>query len=182
MSKKSKKKNVANKKKSKNLKKLSVTKKNTQKQNLKKEPKTPVPAKTEKPITTKPDNPDNPPKPTKSKENARLTAALSYIIPIIPYFREKEDKFIKSHAIQGMNLFLLIITYSVVYNVLVSFVKVKEVMLRGGIVIYVTPWWIKIPLKLIGIALVVFDILGLVYAIRGKEIKLPVVKNINFFK
>ena len=46
---------------------------------------------------------------------------LSYIIPLIPYFVEKENKFVRYHAIQGMNLLIISIIYGVAYSILSVF-------------------------------------------------------------
>ena len=39
----------------------------------------------------------------KDNESKKSMAILSYIIPLIPYFVEKKDKFVRFHAVQGMN-------------------------------------------------------------------------------
>ena len=42
-------------------------------------------------------------------EKGKLMAVLSYIgiLVVIPYFAEKENKFVRFHAIQGLNLLLI---------------------------------------------------------------------------
>ena len=62
----------------------------------------------------------------KEIESGKGMAVLAYIIPLIPYFVEKENKFVKYHATQGMNLFIIAIAYSIIYGVLTSLIRVKQ--------------------------------------------------------
>ncbi len=120
---------------------------------------------------------------TKSEiAEGRKMALLSYIIPIIPYFyKEQENKFVKFHARQGMNLFLLLIIYTVIYNILTTVVKVGQTVNRGGIRI-ITPWWITFPLSIVGCILAVMDIMGIVQVFNGETQGLPIIKKFKIFK
>ena len=110
-------------------------------------------------------------------------ALLSYIVPIIPYFyKEKDNKFVKFHAKQGMNLFLVLIIYTVVYNILTRAIKIGHIMNRGGVVIRMTPWWITFPLSIIGCILAVLDIMGIVQVLNGETQELPIIKDLKIFK
>ena len=121
---------------------------------------------------------------TKAEINeGRNMALLSYIVPIIPYFyKEKDNKFVKFHARQGMNLFLVLIIYTVVYNILTAAIKVGQIMNRGGVIIRITPWWITFPLSLVGCALAVMDIMGIVQVLNGETQELPIIKDLKIFK
>lgn len=115
-------------------------------------------------------------------KEGRNMALLSYIIPVIPYlYKEKENRFVKFHARQGMNLFLLLIIYTVVYNIITATVKVSQTISRGGIKI-VTPWWITFPLSIIGCALAVMDIMGIAQVLNGETQELPIIKDLKIFK
>lgn len=120
---------------------------------------------------------------TKSEvTEGRNMALLSYIVPIVPYFyKEKDNKFVKFHARQGMNLFLLLIIYTVVYNILTAAVKVSLTINRGGIRM-MTPWWITFPLSVIGCVLAVLDIMGIVQVLNGEAQELPIIKDFKIFK
>ena len=115
-------------------------------------------------------------------EKGKIMAIISYIVPIIPYLSEKKNKYVKFHARQGMNLFLVFIIYTVVYNILTNIIKVNQAMYRGGVVIKVTPWWVTFPLAIIGCALSIMDIIALVWAWNGETRELPVIKNLKIFK
>ena len=115
-------------------------------------------------------------------QEGKNMALLSYIVPVIPYFyKEKENKFVKFHARQGMNLFLVLIIYTVVYNILTAAVKVSLTVNRGGIRM-ITPWWITFPLSMIGCALAVMDIMGIVQVLNGETQELPIIKDLKIFK
>ena len=116
-------------------------------------------------------------------KEGRNMALLSYIVPIIPYFyKEKDNKFVKFHAKQGMNLFLVLIIYTVVYNILTRAIKIGHIMNRGGVVIRMTPWWITFPLSIIGCILAVLDIMGIVQVLNGETQELPIIKDLKIFK
>lgn len=52
-------------------------------------------------------------------------AILSYILPFIPFFAEKNNKYVRYHAKQGMNLLIIAIAYSIIYSILTSVIKVN---------------------------------------------------------
>ena len=119
---------------------------------------------------------------TEIKEGRNM-ALLSYIVPIIPYFyKEKDNKFVRFHAKQGMNLFLVLIIYTVVYNILTTAIKVGHIMNRGGVIIRMTPWWVTFPLSVIGCVLAVMDIMGIVQVLNGETQELPIIKDLKIFK
>ena len=80
-----------------------------------------------------------------------------------------------------MNLFLLLIIYTVIYNILTTVVKVGQTVNRGGIRI-ITPWWITFPLSVIGCILAVMDIMGIVQVLNGEIQELPIIKEFKIFK
>ena len=116
--------------------------------------------------------------------HGRTMALLSYIIPIIPYLSEekKKNKFIEFHSKQGMNLFLIFIIYTVVYNILTISIKVTHTLQRGSIMRAVTPWWISFPLSALGCVLAVLDIIGVIQVFNGETKELPIVKDLKIFK
>lgn len=114
-------------------------------------------------------------------------AVLAYILPPIPYFVEKANKFVKYHARQGMDLFVIAIIYSVLYNVLSSLIKVNSSCgtwfgVDLGNYCRVTPWWVVLPLSVVGICLSIIGIIGIVNALSGKAKELPVVNKFKIFK
>jgi uncharacterized membrane protein len=114
-------------------------------------------------------------------------AILSYIIPFIPYFAEKENKYVRYHARQGMDLLLIAIIYSIVYNILTSLIKVRTSCgswfgYNLGNYCKTTPWWITLPLGLVGLCISIIAIIGIINAAKGKAKELPVVNKFKVFK
>ena len=116
---------------------------------------------------------------------------LSYILPFIPFFVEKKNKFVIYHAKQGMNLLLIWIAYSVFSAIASSLIKVKdcgdygylsELADKFGACAKVTPWWVTVPLVLIGLIIFLLCILGIVNVCNGKAKELPLVNKVKIFK
>lgn len=126
----------------------------------------------------------------KDVESGKGLAILSYIIPIIPYFVEKKNEYVKYHANQGMNLLMVAIAYSVLNAILTSLIKVKgdcgfgywgDLANDFGVVCEVTPWWVTVPLGVIGLGISVLCIIGIVYACQGKAKELPLLNKVKIF-
>ena len=127
----------------------------------------------------------------KDIESGKAMGVLSYIIPLIPFFAEKKNKFVVYHAKQGMNLLIVSIAYTILYVILTSVVKVNGDCGYGylgdfaeslGITCEVTPWWITWPLNIIGLGITILAIMGIVYVCQGKAKELPIVNKIKIFK
>lgn len=121
------------------------------------------------------------------KVSGKGMAALAYIIPPIPYFLEKENRFVKFHARQGMDLMVVWIAFLILYNILTSLIRVKTSC--GTFLGYnlgnhceVTPWWVTFPLGIIGLCISIIIIMGLVNAFTGKAKDLPIVNKLKIFK
>ena len=127
----------------------------------------------------------------KDIESGKGMAILSYILPLIPYFAEKENKYVRYHAIQGMNLFIIAIAYSIIYTILTSVIKVKGSCGYGywgewaaslGTYCKVTPWWVTVPLSLIGFIITALCVIGIINVCNGKAKELPIINNIKIIK
>lgn len=110
-------------------------------------------------------------------------AVLSYIgfLALIPFFAEKENKYVVYHAKQGMNLFLIEIAYAVVAAILRSVIR-TPVSFYGINVGYTTPGWLNAILTLASLAISALSIVGIVYACQGKAKELPVVGQVKIIK
>jgi uncharacterized membrane protein len=115
-------------------------------------------------------------------ESGKGMGVLCYIIPFIPYFVEKKNKFVQYHAKQGMNLFIICVVYSIIYSILTSIIKVKRYVYYGAIEYNVTPWWVTFPLGLIGLGLTVIALMGIVYVLNGKAKELPIINKLKILK
>lgn len=120
-----------------------------------------------------------------AKDNLFL-ALLSYLGPfaLIPYFIDTNSKYVKYHAVQGMNLLIVLILYTIVNNLL-SLIKVRDVVIdfgTGRAVRMVTPFWISIPMSIVGILIGIISIIGIVYVCEGKAKELPIINKIKIIK
>lgn len=123
----------------------------------------------------------------KEIEEGKMMGILSYIIPLIPFFVEKKNKYAIYHAKQGMNLFVICLVYGVINSILTSLIKVNGSCgsvwgIDLGNYCKVTPWWVTYPLGIISIALGLLALLGLINAINGKAKELPLVNKVKIFK
>lgn len=120
------------------------------------------------------------------KENMAM-AVLSYIgvLALIPYFLEKRSDYVKYHSRQGMNLLVVWLGYAVISGLL-SLIKVTKTINHfwgyGYLEVKTTPWWISLPIYLVGVAIGTLSVLGIVYACQGKAKELPVINKIKIFK
>lgn len=117
----------------------------------------------------------------KEISDGKAMAILSYIgiLALIPFFAEKNNKYVVYHAKQGMNLLITWAGY-VVLAILLSLIKVKKVV--WFVVVKVTPWWITLPLWLVGLFIGAMAIVGIVYAATGKAKELPLVNKVKVIK
>lgn len=129
----------------------------------------------------------------KDIESGKGMAIISYLgfLSLIPYLSEKKNKYVRYHAVQGLNLFIFEMIYSVAYGILTSVIKVKTSCGTGyygsladvfGLTCKVTPWWITLPLGIIGLGFTALAIIGIVNACQDKAKELPIVNQIKIIK
>ncbi len=125
----------------------------------------------------------------KDIDSGKGMAILSYIIPPIPYFVEKNNKYVRYHAVQGMNLLLVAIAYGIL-RWLLSTIYVSAHCggglagkwcreLIGG---WYLPWYLNIPVIIIGIGITILCIIGIMNSCNGKAKELPIVNKVKIFK
>lgn len=118
---------------------------------------------------------------------------LSYlgILSLIPYLTEKKNGYVRYHAVQGLNLFIFEMIYSVLYGILTSVIKVNGSCGLGyygslanafGVTCKVTPWWVTVPLGIIGLGFGVLAIIGIVNVCQDKAKELPIINQVKIIK
>lgn len=127
----------------------------------------------------------------KDIESGKGMAILSYIIPLIPFFAEKKNKYVQYHAKQGMNLLVIAVAYSIIYGILTSVIKVRgncgygywgDLAAEFGAYCKITPWWVTLPLSLVGLCITALCVIGIINVCNNKAKELPVVNKIKIFK
>lgn len=123
----------------------------------------------------------------KDIDEGKGMSALSYIIPLIPYFAEKKNNYVRFHARQGMDLLIICLIYTVIYNILTSVIRVNGSCgswfgIELGNYCRITPWWVLLPLNLIWLILGIIGIIGIINAINGRAKELPIVYRFKILK
>lgn len=123
----------------------------------------------------------------KDVEDNKGLALLAYLGPLalVPYFYNKDSKYVKYHATQGMNMLVIWIIYAIFAGVL-SLIKVtKECTSVMGTILTCTrvnPWWVNLIVDFCGLLLFAIAVIGVFYALTGKAKKLPLVDKVHVFK
>ncbi len=118
----------------------------------------------------------------KEIEKGKLMAVLSYIFPPLPYFVEKENRFVRFHVVQGMNLMIVYIVYYFLSILLTNLIKVPKALYYNSITYRITPWWVSWPLASIKLFFVIIVIIAIINACAGKAAELPVIGKIKILK
>ena len=127
-------------------------------------------------------------------ESGKGMAILAYfgILALIPYFAEKNNKFVRFHAVQGMNLLLIWVAYGILSGIISSVVWSATVgncvsSIYGGYGAGCTGGFgvasiVSMLIGLIWMGLGVIAIIGIVNAATGKEKEVPVLGKIKIIK
>ena len=134
---------------------------------------------------------------TKQQEidSGKGMAVLAYIIALIPYFAEKKNKFVRFHAVQGMNILIIAVGWSIIAGIVSSIVT--GALLRGCVsewaylvtgqaahgscnpgLASLISFILWIPSIIIGIV----SIIGIVYAAQGQEKEVPILGKVKIIK
>ena len=104
------------------------------------------------------------------QEKNKTMAILSYILPFIPYFAEKESKWVRYHSAQGMNLLILAIGVSILTSILYPLLGWRL-------------WGLVSALSSIcGLVIFVLAVMGIVNVVNGKAKELPILNKMKIFK
>lgn len=108
--------------------------------------------------------------------DGKLMAILSYIgiLALIPYFAEPDNKFVRYHAIQGMNLLIL---------------EAIIAIALGVVNLAFLPFWnwylhfiLSLPFTLIELFFLAMSIVGIIYVCNEEAKELPIVGKIKMIR
>ncbi|NLY09882.1 MAG: zinc-ribbon domain-containing protein [Tissierellia bacterium] len=107
-------------------------------------------------------------------ENGKLMGVLSYlgILVLIPIFAEKENRFVKFHANQGLVLLIAYAVYYIVYRL------ISRLLLEVAFGLYL----LTRILGLLSIFFLVLAIIGIVNVVKGRAKKLPIIGGYTILK
>lgn len=99
---------------------------------------------------------------------SKLIAALSYlgVLVCVPWLVSPQSPFMRFHAKQGLNLFIL----NLIYLLAKIFIGLMDSAIVNALV------------SLLGIPLTVFAIIGIVFALQGEQKEIPIVGKIKIIK
>lgn len=106
----------------------------------------------------------------KDIEENKAMAAFAYIIPPVPYFVETKSKWVRYHAIQGMNLFIIFIILSLGVSIL------------NSLVLWIFPFLKVILRTALYTFIVIFALIGIVNVCNGEAKELPFINKFKFIK
>ena len=104
----------------------------------------------------------------KEIKDGKELGILCYICPIIPYFLNKKNSFVKYHSVIGMNLFVLAIFYYIFFKMITA-INIELLFLK---ILLLVIWFIILLLACLGISNVC----------NGKAKELPIINKIKVFK
>lgn len=106
-------------------------------------------------------------------ESGKAMAILSYIIPLIPYFAEKNNKWVRFHAVQGMNLLIVAVAVNIIFSILFSMLWTISWRLWGILSTLST---------IINVGVTVLCVIGIVNVCQEKAKELPLISKIKIIK
>lgn len=106
----------------------------------------------------------------KDIEENKAMAALSYIIAPVPYFLENKSKWVRYHAIEGMNLFIIFIIFSLTVSVI------------NSLLLYHFPFLKTLLRTVLNVFAMVFAIIGIVNVCNCEAKELPLIKKFKLIK
>lgn len=107
----------------------------------------------------------------KEVEDGKLLGILSYIgiLSLIPYFVEKNNKFVMYHAKQGLNLFLLEMICSVAISIV-------------GPILWLLFWLVALVSAAVSLASLVLSVIGIINVCNGEAKELPYISKFKLVK
>lgn len=107
-------------------------------------------------------------------EKNKFMAILSYlgILVIVPILAAKESKFARFHANQGLILCIAAILYWIAYSILSSIILSISWHL----------YWLVSIISIVGIIFLVWSVLGIINAAKGRAKELPFIGHFKMLK
>lgn len=100
----------------------------------------------------------------------KAMACLSYVLAPVPYFIENKSKWVRYHAIQGMNLFIIFIILSLIVSVINSLILWPFTFLKTIL---------RTALNVFG---AVYALIGIINVCNGEAKELPLINKFKLIK
>ena len=112
-------------------------------------------------------------------QDGKALGILSYLIGLfvlIPYFTEKKNSWVRFHAVQALNLYIICAAATIAISILTSIF---------GLIPYIGIVF-TILLGIVGFAVsictFILIVLGIIHTAKGQAVEFPVIKNIKIIK
>ena len=106
----------------------------------------------------------------KDIEENKAMACLAYIIAPVPYFVEDKSKWVRYHAIQGMNLFILTVLYalsvSIISSVFLFDFPILKAILKASLYAF----------------MIIYALIGIITVCNEQAKELPLIGKFKFIK
>jgi Predicted membrane protein len=115
------------------------------------------------------------------KEKNKVMAILSYlgILAFVAYFvGAKDSKWVKFHAVQGVNLAIVSLGAMIVLNVL----NIVFAIIFSGVLETLFGLVLTLLIGAVGLGTFVFMLLGILNVLKGEAKKLPLISKIKILK
>lgn len=137
------------------------------------------------PAATIPEPPITPKECDTDAQENKIMGVLAYCGPLalIPFLTKKDSPFAQYHAKQGIALCIVWVGYLIVSGLL-GLIKTTRTEYVWGVPVEYTskPWFITLITSLLGLAVTVLAVMGILNAIKGKKAPLPLIGGIKIIK
>lgn len=106
----------------------------------------------------------------KDIEENKAMACLAYIVAPVPYFIEEKSKWVRYHAIQGMNFFIIFVCMCLAVSIINSLILFPFPFLKG------------ITRTILYTFGVVYALIGIINVCNGEAKELPLINKFKFIK
>ena len=106
----------------------------------------------------------------KDIEENKAMACLAYIVAPVPYFTEEKSKWVRYHAIQGMNFFIIFVSMCLAVSIINSLVLFPFPFLKG------------ITRTILYSFGVIYALIGIINVCNGEAKELPIINKFKIIK
>lgn len=106
----------------------------------------------------------------KDIEENKAMACLAYIVAPVPYFIEEKSKWVRYHAIQGMNFFIIFVSMCLAVSIINSLILFPFPFLKG------------ITRTILYSFGVIYALIGIINVCNGEAKELPIINKFKFIK
>ena len=106
----------------------------------------------------------------KDIEENKAMACLAYIVAPVPYFTEEKSKWVRYHAIQGMNFFIIFVSMCLAVSIINSLILFPFPFLKG------------ITRTILYSFGVIYALIGIINVCNGEAKELPIINKFKFIK